>query len=362
MRSTLTILLFYFCSFGNLLNAQQLWPGDANNNGEVNVVDVLFVGLAYGETGPVRDNASINWQAEDITTFWTGTFFNGLNHAYADCDGNGLIDKDDIKNPIKDNYGLTHGVVTPDVFSNGTGGLDIPLKLINTSGVGSLSGSMDIDINLGETGNAVNDFYGIAFSIKYDPNIIDDLEFDVDPTSWIENGSDETHELSIKNTVTGNYDIAIVRKDQTPISGFGTIGKLNIIIEDIVVGLVTADTTIQISIENVKMLSPDLTDIPVVRDSVMITIENVTGLKSISDFRSNIEINPNPFSDFFAVSSESSSIKSIHLYNLLGELVSVQQGLRTNEITYSTDGLDRGIYFVAIETEEGIVTRKLIKN
>lgn len=362
MRNTLTIILFYFCSFGTLLNAQQLWPGDANNNGEVNAVDVLYVGLAYGETGSIRDNASINWLAQDITTFWTGTFFNGLNHVYADCDGNGLIDKDDIKNPIKGNYGLTHGVVTPDVFSNGTGGVDIPLKLINTSGTGSLAGSMDIDINLGETGNPVNDFYGIAFSIKYDPNIIDDLEFDVDPTSWIDNGSDDTHELSVKNTVTGNYDIAIIRKNQSPISGFGKIGKLNIIIEDIVVGLVTADTTIQILIENVKMLSPDLTDIPVVNDSVMITIENITGLKSINNLIVDIEVIPNPFSDYFVVSTEATSIKSIHLYNLLGEITSIQQGLKANEVTYSTAELDPGIYFVVIESEVGTVTRKLIKN
>ena len=361
MRSTLTIILFYFCSFGSQLNAQQLWPGDANNNGEVNAVDVLFVGLAYGETGPIRDNATINWLAEDITTFWSGTFFNGLNHVYADCDGNGLIDKDDIKNPIKDNYGLTHGVVTPDVFSNGTGGVDVPLKLINISGTGSLAGSMDIDINLGEAGNQVNDFYGIAFSIKYDSDIIEDLEFDVDPTSWIDNGSDDTHELSIKNTVTGNYDIAIVRKDQTPISGFGKIGKLNIIIEDIVVGWISADTTIQISIENVKMLSPDLTDIPVVNDSVMISIENITGLKSINNYRVDIDLAPNPFSDYFEVTTEATSIKSIHLYNLLGELTSVQQGLKANKVTYSTTEIDAGIYFVVIETAEGIVTRKLIK-
>ncbi|MFK7771712.1 MAG: T9SS type A sorting domain-containing protein [Saprospiraceae bacterium] len=362
MRSTLTFILIYLCSFGTYLNAQQLWPGDANNNGEVNVVDVLFVGLAYGETGPTRDNATINWQAEDITTLWTSTFFNGLNHAYADCDGNGLIDKDDIKNPIKDNYGLTHGVVTPDVFSNGMGGVDVPLKLINTSGTGSLSGSMDLDINLGEASNSVNDFYGIAFSIKYDPNIIEDLEFDIDATSWIDNGSDDTHELAVKNTVTGNYDIAIIRKNQNPISGFGKIGKLNIIIEDIVVGLVTADTTIQISIENVKMLSSDLSDIPVVKDSVMITIENVTGIKSIIDLQADIKISPNPFFDFFVISSDATSIKSIHLYNLLGELVSTQQGLNMNKVTYSTVGLDDGIYFVAIETEEGIVIRKLIKN
>lgn len=362
MRNTLTIILFYVCSFSNFLNAQQLWPGDANNNGEVNAVDVLFVGLAYGETGPIRDNASNNWEAQDITTFWTGTFFNGLNHVYADCDGNGLIDKDDIKNPIKDNYGLTHGVVTPDVFSTGTGGIDIPLKLSNISGTGALSGSMDIDISLGETNTPVNDFYGIAFSIKYDPNIIEDLDFAIDPTSWIDNGTDDTHELAIKNTVTGNFDIAIVRKDQSPISGFGNIGQLNIIIEDIVVGLSEPDTTIQLLIENVKMLSPDLMDIPVVNDSIMITIENVTGLESINELRSDIKINPNPFSDFFVVTTEVTSIKSIRLYNLLGEIVSIQQGLMTSELTYSTDKLDRGIYFVAIETENGLVTRKLIKN
>ncbi len=362
MRSTFILPLIIFCVFSSMLNAQQLWPGDANNNGEVNIVDVLFVGLAYGETGPLRANASDDWIAQDITTFWTGTFFNGLNHVYADCDGNGVIDKDDIKNPIKDNYGLTHGIVTPDVFSNGTGGQDVPLKLINTTGIGTLSGSVDIDINLGEMSLPANDFSGIAFSIVYDPTIVDDLEFDVDPSSWIEGSGDETHELSVKNTVTGTYDIAIIRKDQNPVSGFGTIGKLNIIIEDIVVGLSEPDTTIQILVENIKMLTPEMTDIPVVNDSIMVTIENVTALQTENNLKGQIELNPNPFSDFFVVKSGAATIKSIHLYNLLGELVSFQQGIKDDKTTYSTSNLETGIYFVVITTNEGIVTKRIIKN
>ena len=62
------------------------------------------------------------------------------------------------------------------------------------------------------------------------------------------------------------------------------------------------------------------------------------------------------------VSNSTSTIKSIHLYNLLGELASSKERIEATEITYSTTALDAGIYFVVIETEEGIVTRKLIKN
>lgn len=344
------------------LRAQELYPGDVNNNGEVNVVDALFVGVAYGTTGPIRNNASISWVAQDIsTTLWAESFQNGINYAYADTDGNGLIDKDDIKDAIKDNYGLTHGTVTPDVFASGVVGTDPALRLQNISGIGQLGGTMEIDIDLGDSNLPMNDFYGIAFSIEYDNDIIEEIDFVEDATSWINPVGDDIHELAVENTVTGTYDIVITRKDQNPISGFGKLGSLNIVIEDIV-AMVSSDTMTQLKITKVKMVTPEMTELPIVKDSITLTIDNVNALNYINPSNQELLINihPNPIKESFVVESYSGNLQSVRLYNLLGENISLMQGLESDKITYPLNNIPSGCYYLLIETKLGIASKKII--
>ena len=48
------------------------WPGDANNNGIVNHFDLLYVGRAFGQTGPIDTfNGSF---VPDTLPFWTQLF------------------------------------------------------------------------------------------------------------------------------------------------------------------------------------------------------------------------------------------------------------------------------------------------
>ena len=356
MRSNHVLILFMII-FSVQLNGQELWPGDVNNNGIVNNIDVLYTGIAWGKTGPTRDNADITWTAQNVTTPWADNFFNGVNYAYADTNGDGIINQFDIINAIKDNYGLTHGTINQDVFSNGVGGVDPALELVNTTGIVGLGGTIDIDLNLGDLNIPANDFYGIAFSIEYDDSIIEEIDFNEDPTSWMVALGDDIHELTLKNTLTGNYDVAITRKDQLPVSGFGKFGSLSIVIEDIVVGLIS-DTTIEISIKDLVMITPDMDEVPIVSDSITFTIENTTSLANIN--KSHVSIQPNPINDFFVVQSGVTTIKSISLYNLLGEQVSLLQGIEDTHYTYPTTQLPSGIYIVMVQTNYGMESKKIV--
>lgn len=349
--------IFLTILFSIPMSGQELWPGDVNNNGIVNNIDVLYTGIAWGTTGPTRDNADITWTAQNITTPWADNFLNGINYAYADTNGDGIINQFDVMDAIKDNYGLTHGTVNPDVFSNGVGGVDPALELVNTTGMVGLGGTIDIDLNLGDLNIPANDFYGIAFSIEYDDTIIEEIDFNEDPSSWIVSVGGDIHELTLKNNITGHYDVAVTRKDQTPVSGFGKFGSLGIVIEDIVVGLVT-DTIIEIKIKDLVMITSEMDEVSIVPDSLTFTIENTTSLENIN--KSHVSIHPNPIKDFFVVQSGVTTIKSIGLYNLLGEQVSLKQGIMGHQFTYSTTQLPSGIYIVMIQTQYGIESKKII--
>jgi len=121
-RKLLVVILMIFMSW-NISNAQQLWPGDVDNNGIVDNVDLLYIGIAFGEIGPPRIPPSTNWQAYGFTDWGTQFPDTGLDFAYADCDGNGIINELDF-DIVMMNYSFTHGVVTPTVTTQGVGGIN----------------------------------------------------------------------------------------------------------------------------------------------------------------------------------------------------------------------------------------------
>ena len=58
-----------------------VWPGDTNNDGIVNQVDVLPLGLFWASTGPARSDASMTWIGQPASP-WTPE-----NSTYADANG-----------------------------------------------------------------------------------------------------------------------------------------------------------------------------------------------------------------------------------------------------------------------------------
>ena len=100
----------------------QIWPGDTNNDGIVNAIDVLPLGAYLNHTGEPRQDASIEWKAQ-YATLWepeaaTYADANGDGRVTigVDADGDGRIVGielgDDIK-VIEQNWHKTHEVLPP---------------------------------------------------------------------------------------------------------------------------------------------------------------------------------------------------------------------------------------------------------
>ena len=87
-----------------------VWPGDTDNNGVVDIRDVLNVGLYYELTGYPRENASINWTSQP-SSIWDvpdGTF--------ADGNGDGVVNMNDLE-PIANNWGRIRGSNKPGTIT-----------------------------------------------------------------------------------------------------------------------------------------------------------------------------------------------------------------------------------------------------
>jgi hypothetical protein len=83
------------------LTYKTVFPGDTDNNGLVNELDILPVGLYFLTTGTPRFKTSNNWQP------WRLPAWDNLPAMYADANGDGVIDERDII-AIGVNWGNTH--------------------------------------------------------------------------------------------------------------------------------------------------------------------------------------------------------------------------------------------------------------
>lgn len=82
-----------------------VWPGDTNNDGIVDISDVLPVGAWFGSTGPERPLFDLNWFPQVAYTWEIESL------TYVDATGDGVINQNDIL-PI----GLNFGLSTEDAF------------------------------------------------------------------------------------------------------------------------------------------------------------------------------------------------------------------------------------------------------
>lgn len=85
-----------------------VYPGDCNNDGKVNEVDVLPIGVFYGQTGQVRDliDPDEDWEAKDAVP-WTEPAA-----TYADANGDGTINETDLLT-VALNWGEEHEWANP---------------------------------------------------------------------------------------------------------------------------------------------------------------------------------------------------------------------------------------------------------
>lgn len=299
MRYPICITALFITAFFSPLSAQEMWPGDANNNGVVNAVDVLYIGVGYGADGPERDGATTDWEAQPFE-LWGQAFADGTDYGYADADGDGEIEDEDIADAILPNFGFTHGTPTPDGYANAAPNSGAPAVTLSPSATLAEAGAtIDIGLSLGNLDQPLDNFYGIALAFSYDTDLIEPtvgFEFDDLDDSWISADDAEVEEVFVKDELTGQAQLALTRINQTTISGSGQVAEFSIIIEDIIVGL-TVDT-FRLRVDSVLLIDNNFKRIPAVPDTATIIIaDDTTKLSSTRQLTDlPVRVFPNPAS------------------------------------------------------------------
>lgn len=336
-----------------------LWPGDANRNGICNNMDFLWIGLANQDIigGSEREDASISWTPQLPAPDWEGFHpVSGINHKYADTDGNGWIAGADYE-LFPAVYGQVNDQFTSFFGHEILGG---DLFLVPSNPNPAPGETVEISIRLGSEDNPINDIYGIAFTIDFDTSIIkENLTNFSNEGGWMNDIPGSLMTFSKQDELAGVFkpEFAYVKYGGASVSGFGEICKMSIVIEDVIIGidgLPVDSVALEMTFKRVLGMNAQ-------EEDMLITINQmnlmVTETHKVQNPTPNINILYQSEAQRVFIKSDS-EILNIVMINMAGQTM-YQRNPKDTELEIFTSGLPAGIYFIQIQTKEGRFIHKI---
>lgn len=325
-----------------------VWPGDANADAVANHFDLLNLGLAFGSEGPQRNVQGFEWTGLAASN-WDQSFNSQLNFKHADTNGDGVVDNADLQ-ALEINFGETHGNPSAPVFLGGTEN-DPPFYVDFPQG-GIAAGQFSAPVLLGTEANPVHNLYGIAFTLKFDPEVLDpeSIQLKYDP-SWL--GVMNVNLLTFDKTFAqdGLIQMALVRTDQNNVSGHGQVAEIIGIIDNI-----AGKEQISIEIQNVRAIRENEVLIPLYRP-----VEVADILNNITEAGENGKLNvfPNPASQMIYISHmDGLVIESVELTDMNGRQV-IFENTQTNRLDLTR--LSAGVYTLKAKAADKLFIKKVIR-
>jgi len=337
-----------------------VYPGDATDNGTVNNLDLLAIGLAYNFTGPKRDSIQENSFAflPNEAVPWDLQLPGALNAAFADCDGSGKVNFNDVL-PVFTNYGArrTDIPVKEDLFSAGLSGID-PVLGFDESALSFLlmpDDTISLPIVLGTQDIPAEDVYGLAFSVFSSGQFNPIKHFDFTQSSWV---NDDGDRIFFYNNITPRRsDIGWTRTDRNQRDGYGTIGVSDFII---IIDVIDKVAPIQIWTDSIRMIDKYGNITALAGDTVTFQWHPNAFLPSTSVHETQpvhrISVHPNPADHWIHIQSDI-PIRTTRLLNMLGQMVLQTQNINSNATNLHLNDLSPGCYILMVETTSGIERR-----
>jgi hypothetical protein len=317
----------------------QVWPGDINDDGVADIVDVLHLGVAYGSAGPARAEPSASWTGQAGLPWDLGFDF-GPNYKHADCDGDGFVGLADTL-PILQNFGDTHykrsGISTDS-------GIPVIFEMPARATGGD---TVQISIRLGDAQHPATGVYGLAFVLRPDTAAVQagSLQTDLSGT-WL--GTPGTDLLGMDVT-NDRYHFGVVRIDQQAVSGSGRMGGVIMVMIDDLTRWMQTDSAF--TIDNVTLI--DKKGNPIPTDVQVVLIHPCAG--------QSFAVCPSPaINGRMEILLDTLTADRVELYNETGLRVFLQDGPVTGSLEVDTHTFQPGLYYVRVTLPTGSVTRKVL--
>ena len=341
-----------------------VWPGDANNDKTVNMIDFLAVGIAYGTAGHLRPNASLAW-VEQPSPDWDSLFANGVNYKHADCNGDSLVDYHDTI-AISKNYGKSH---KKSSLLNQGNPSDPPFVIQSSNDTLYAGDTLKALIHMGTASNPVQSLYGLSFSIFFDPTIFDISKAELKAnTSFFGTYNLNLMTMKINDSASSAIDFGITRTDHINASGYGDVAMLYLPVK---LKLTQKYLKTALEISNNTQISYNLANVPLyfTSDSMEVA-QHRSGINEKGpNNMPELKLFPNPFSD--AITLQYSLLKPSNITVALFDITGKQMGMvaedKQSAGQYSLNikaekyHLYPGVYLLKFMTDDGYVSRRIVK-
>jgi hypothetical protein len=329
-----------------------VWPGDADNDGVTSARDIFRIGYAYGETGPKRSIVSIGNAGQTASDF-SKNFPDGLNFKYADANGDGIIDTNDVIS-IASNFGTVHKKKETELNKKGTG----TSLLLDIQGDSVEPGQIvTIYIKLGDGSLKATDVYGVAFSVLFDNQVIDSSSINIDINGWLTIGGKFVGIVK-DEFVKGKSNVGISRGDKVGRTDSGVIVIYKYVISDNISG--GFKPKIDFKLYDFIAVNSLLDTIPlfVTNDSIHLKTN------SIEEFSypklNRVEVYPNPTQSNFFVQTDRYPISKVTIIDGMGRVVRQDSYNKQITLSISTESLEAGIYTLLVEdSKKGVSYAKI---
>ncbi|MEO0731665.1 MAG: T9SS type A sorting domain-containing protein [Bacteroidota bacterium] len=330
-----------------------LFPGDTNDDGKVDHTDLLNIGLVHGTDGPARNDDGSSF-APVVAPVWPGNFANDLNHALADADGDGSVADADL-NVVDAFYGRNADGLQPPDEDNPTTGRELMPNLSLSGGPLRTGEPGVLTVSLGDGNDPDAVGYGMAFTISYDPDLIDEQSISVDfGNSYL--GVDLLTIAKVSPVEAGKLEIALSRKDQTntPAPG-GEVCQITLTARE---NAAEEDYDLRLELSPDTYLLTDESSVDVTGSIATVMVETTVAVREPVWGRSLV-VYPNPYvSGPLYLRGDLPRLRQVKVLDVAGRTV---QSLPGNVRELDLFNLQAGNYLLQLESISGTVNRRIIK-
>lgn len=350
------ILFTLFILLPVLLDAQVLFPGDMNNDGEANHIDLLPLAIAYGQEGPERPGANFEWIPQETIPWEIGLPVTGIDLSFVDADGNGRLDSLDL-DAIPLNYDSTQTdafpppqpYLLPEVFEVD----ELPTLIldIDEDEVGE-GDTIEVSLSLNIPDPTVFPFSNsptaLACIITFDPAFINEDAIFYEPDS----GADDLMFVAAsvndvafgRSPASGTIEFACGGRGQGALRMSRPIGKFKIVIEDMI--LLEGNPMFTITDQVLININEQVIDLDTQNDDLLVSVA------ADPSKRVDIEGFPNPTRGVLVVCpGEFLDYTDISVFNEAGQYFQLDF-TPVNEHCWQVDltVLPEGVYFMVHES------------
>ena len=318
-----------------------VWPGDADDNHLADNTDILYIGMAFGDTGTVRPAASLVWTAQGASA-WDSSFGGGVNCVHADCDGNGSVGYNDTT-AVHLNFGLTHSK------NNAQRQGAIPIYITSDKGLYGSNDTMKLTLSIGDNSVSIQKIYGIAYDFDFATSSSCRLISIHQDNSWM---GEKLGFMKLNGTAA--Y-MAQSRVDHRDTSGYGMIAEVQVV-SDIVASYTDS---VHFSVDHILALTSrgDTVLLAPATHTVAVS-QHPLGLAE-TDEDAFINLYPNPNNGSFRVVQPSAIKTKMTITDELGRIV-YEMNLSEKMSTVDLVKVPAGIYTATFTSALSHMSKRLV--